>query len=208
MLYPFKDVERRFNAGYNEVYEFPRYNIRPTQKMPIVVQHDGKNELVMAQWGLTPAWMKGKVLFNTRDESVATKPFFNSLFKKYRCLIPADGFYEWQHIDGKKQPYRITLKSDPIFGFAGIYEMNKEKKLLQFSIITTEPNALVAKIHNRMPVIIPKESENKYINEESDADDLLKYLKPYPASQMESYPVSTLVNSSKNDGADVIKPLK
>lgn len=207
ILHPFREVGRHFNAGYNDVYEFPRYNARPTQNLPIVIQQEGKNKIVMANWGLTPVWMKGKVLFNTRDESVATKPYFSHKFNSSRCLVPADGFYEWMTVDGKKQPYRFVLKTKQIFGFAGIWEMNKDKKQLEFSIITTSPNKIVSKIHDRMPVIIPKQLEIEYLDVKSNPLNLLHFLKPYPPNLMAVYPVSTLVNSSKNDAPELIEPI-
>ncbi len=206
ILHPFREVGRHFNAGYNDVYEFPRFNARPTQNLPIVIEQQGKNKLVMASWGLTPSWMKGKVLFNTRDDSIATKPFFTHIFEQTRCLVPADGFYEWMNLGGKKQPYRFELKTKQIFAFAGIFIKNKETKGLQFSIITTTPNKLVEKVHNRMPVILPKSLEQTYINEDSNPLKLLHYLSPLPPNLMESFKVSTLVNSAKNDTPEIIKP--
>lgn len=208
IIHPFRELGRHFNAGYNEEFEQPRFNARPTQRLPIVVQHNGKNELIVANWGLMPSWMKGKVLFNTRDDSVATKPYFEHKFQQHRCLVPADGFYEWQTLAGKKQPYRFVLKTKEIFAFAGIWEEDKDTKQLHFSIITTTPNKLVEKIHNRMPVILPKVKEQEYLNTSANYLDLLKELKPYPPNLMEAYPVSTLVNSAKNDSEIIVKPIK
>ena len=205
VLHPFKEVGRHFNAGYNDSYEFPRYNVRPTQLFPIVMEHEGKVMLVNAVWGIQPVFMKGKMLFNTRDESVATKPYFERLFLKQRCLVPADGFYEWQHSGSKKIPYYFSLKGKDIFGFAGIWETNKELKQLEFSILTTEPNPLVATVHNRMPVIIPHQKELEYISPNQTAEELLKLLKPYPAKNMQMREVSTLVNSAKNETSDILK---
>jgi len=206
-LHPFKEVGRRFNAGYNDIYEFPRYNVRPAQNLPIVISDGKQNELVPATWGLSPAWAKGKLIFNTRDESVATKTYFERLFSGSRCLVPADGFYEWLSKDGKKFPFRFVLKTRDIFGFAGIFEPERNGKQMRFSIITTKPNELVKNIHDRMPVIIPREMEGYYVDPHTPSQKLFHFLKPYPAGLMEAYPVSTLVNSAKNDSPDIIKPI-
>jgi putative SOS response-associated peptidase YedK len=210
IIHPFRELGRRFNAGYNEVLEvhdLPRYNARPTQILPMVVNQNSSNLLEMSQWGLTPSFMEGKVLFNTRADSLATKVYFKRLYRTNRCLIPSDGFYEWATIENKKQPFRFSLKTKEIFAFAGIYTKNEKTKELNFSIITTEPNKLIAKVHNRMPVILTKKDEQAWIGQTNQPESLLKLLSPYPAHLMSAYPVSTLVNSPKNDQQDIIKPL-
>jgi len=169
----------------------PDHNLSPGREIPAVV-HEGRNRLVGFRWGLIPAWARdpliGNRMFNARAETIAEKPSFRDAFRRRRCLIPAEGFYEWQR-DGKvKKPFRFSLQSGQPFGFAGLHEtwISPEKKTIRTcTIITTEANELIQPIHDRMPVILPKEREASWMDPENrDAKALLSLLKPYPAAEM------------------------
>lgn len=191
----------------------PRYNVAPTQMIPVIRK---PGELTLARWGLIPSWAKdekiGYSLINARADGVADKPSFRSAFKRHRCLVVADGFYEWKKLDGKnKQPYFIHLKNDSPFAFAGLSEhWTKGKEPIDSAtIITTDPNSLMEKIHDRMPVILPKKSWQVWLDPEfSDRDELLKMLKAYPAKEMVATPVSTVVNNPRNEKAECIEPVE
>jgi putative SOS response-associated peptidase YedK len=190
------------------------YNVAPAQKVAIII-NDGQKRLVMARWGLVPSWAKdismGNKMINARSETITEKPSYRSAFKKRRCLVVADGFYEWQNVGGEKRPAYIRLKSGKPFGFAGLYELwnsPEGEEVTSCSIITTEANELMKPIHERMPVIMPKNREDEWLNTATeDRALLLGLLKPYPSSEMEAYPVSKRVNSPQNNSADCIKPL-
>jgi len=166
-------------------------NISPGQLVNAVV-HDVKNRLVNFRWGLIPSWAKdpsiGSKMFNARAETVYEKPSFRSAFKKRHCLIVADGFYEWQKLDKVKKPFYFSLESGKPFGFAGLYESwtSPDQKLIQTcTIITTDSNELIMPIHDRMPVILPKEGESLWLDPENqNREELLSLLKPYPSKEM------------------------
>ncbi len=195
----------------------PRYNIAPTQPVA-VVPNDGFNRLDYFTWGLVPSWAKdpniGSRMINARAETLAEKPSFRNAFKRRRCLILADGFYEWQVIPGQKskQPMYITLEDHRPFAFGGLWEIWKSpdgSEIYSCTIITTEPNPLMATIHNRMPLILPPESYTQWLNPNEQRPEALKsLLEPYPASQMAAYPVSSLVNSPANDTPELVEPLR
>lgn len=194
----------------------PRYNIAPSQPVA-VVPNDGKNQLDYYVWGLIPFWAKdptiGNRMINARAETLAEKPSFKHAFKRRRCLVIADGFYEWRQ-EGKglpKTPMYIQLESREPFAFAGLWEnwnATDGSQVLSCTIITTRPNLLVEKIHNRMPVIIPPDSYHAWLEPgEQEASRLSELLRPYPAAEMLAYPVSTYVNSPNNDSPDCILPV-
>jgi putative SOS response-associated peptidase YedK len=193
----------------------PRYNIAPTQPVA-VIPNDGKRAIDFFTWGLIPSWAKdpsiGSRLINARSETLAEKPSFRSAYRRRRCLILADGFYEWQAREGTKTkvPYYIRLESGDPFGFAGLWEQwfaPDGSEVKSCTIVTTEPNELVGKIHNRMPVILPAAAHQEWLDPgEKDPDSLQGLLKPYPALEMMAYPVATLVNSPANDWPDLIQP--
>ena len=195
----------------------PRYNIAPTQPVA-VVPNDGFNRLDFFTWGLVPSWAKdpniGSRMINARAETLAEKPSFRNAFKRRRCLILADGFYEWQVIPGQKskQPMYITLEDHRPFAFGGLWEIWKSpdgSEIYSCTIITTEPNPLMATIHNRMPLILPPETYTQWLNPNEQRPEALKsLLEPYPASQMSAYPVSSLVNSPGNDTPELVEPLR
>ncbi|MBN1148719.1 MAG: SOS response-associated peptidase [Anaerolineales bacterium] len=193
----------------------PRYNIAPSQPVA-VIPNDGKNRLDFFVWGLIPSWAKdpkiGNQLINARAETVAEKPSFRAAFRRRRCLILADGFYEWKKEAGQKTktPLLIRLKSGGPFAMAGLWESwhaPDGSNILSCTILTTQPNDLVKEIHNRMPVILPLESYPLWLDPGEAAPGQLEgLLKPYPASQMTAFPVSTLVNDPANDLAACIAP--
>ncbi len=167
-------------------------NIAPGQQVTTIVREEGRNRLVGCRWGLIPAWAKdpsiGNRMFNARAETVAEKPSFSRAFQKRRCLIAADGFYEWQKVDKARKPFRSSLKSGRPFGFAGLYEtwLSPDKTPLRTcTIITTEANELIRPVHDRMPVIVPGDREAFWIDPDNRRlQELLVLLKPYPASEM------------------------
>ncbi len=197
----------RFNIQSAPANLAPRYNVAPTQSMPVVVKQS-PNRLVMMRWGVVPAWAKdskpGAPLINARAETLAQKRSFRQLLTAQRCLVPASGFYEWQQSGDGKTPHYIHLKQQPLFAFAGLYERSVDSQGVEefsYTIITTAPNALMASIHNRMPVILRQEDEDAWLNpDETEPEKLLPLLQPYAAEEMEAYAVSRAVNSPRNDG--------
>jgi putative SOS response-associated peptidase YedK len=200
----------------------PRYNLAPTESVPILRRREGapadaadERELLLARWGLVPGWAKdlsiGARCINARAESIETTPAFRAAFTARRCLIPADGFYEWQATSEKrKQPWRIALADGGPFGFAGLWESWRAPEgqpVVSCSIVTCDANALLAPIHGRMPVILAPEDHAAWLAPETAPPALKALLKPYPAELMQVYRVSTLVNSSRNEGAELIAPV-
>jgi putative SOS response-associated peptidase YedK len=194
----------------------PRYNVAPTQMVPAVRLKPGtkKRELVMLKWGLIPAWAKdaaiGSQMIMARADTVADKPAFRDAFRRRRCLIVADGFYEWQKTNGKKQPYFIGLKDQNPFAFAGLWEQwkNPEDDVVEScALITTDANDIVRPIHDRMPVILqPKDYETWLDLENQDTMALQKLLQPYPGEAMMAYPVSPFVNNPRNEASRCVDP--
>ncbi|MBN2549751.1 MAG: SOS response-associated peptidase [Anaerolineales bacterium] len=193
----------------------PRYNIAPTQPVA-VVPNDGKNQLDYYLWGLIPSWAKdpqiGSRMINARAETLAEKPSFRSAFRRRRCLILADGFFEWQQVPGRKAklPMYIQLNSQQPFAFAGLWESWHSPdglRILSCTIITTQPNELMQGIHNRMPVILPPEAYPLWLDPgEPAASALQELLRPYPAGEMQARPVSYQVNNPANDSPECLAP--
>lgn len=193
----------------------PRYNIAPSQPVA-VIPNTGEFGLKFFRWGLIPAWAKdpaiGNRMINARAETLTEKPSFKAALKLRRCLILADGFYEWkQSATGKsKTPMYIRLASKKAFAFAGLWDMWKApdgSPIQSCTIITTQPNSLLATIHDRMPVIVPEEDYLKWLTPgEVDSIDISQLLIPYPADAMEAYPVSMTVNNPSNDSPSLITP--
>ena len=191
----------------------PRFNIAPTQGVPIVrLGEDGERHLSLVHWGLIPFWAKdaaiGNRMINARGDTVASKPAFRQSFIKRRCLIVADGFYEWQKTGGsKKQPFYIRLKNDRPFGFAGLWDRWKHDgtAIESCTIITTDANELMAPIHDRMPVIVPPDSYDVWLDPAvQDPERLQPLLTAYPAEELTAYPVSTVVNNPRNEQPECI----
>jgi putative SOS response-associated peptidase YedK len=193
-----------------------RYNIAPQQDILIV----GRTEEDLlrpgwARWGLVPFWARdpkiGQRMINARAESLLSKPAFRDALRARRCLIPADGFYEWRRVAGGKQPVRFHLADDRLFTFAGIWDRWKDAdgtSLFTCAIITTAPNDAVRPVHDRMPVIVPREAREAWLDPSADDDSLIGVLKPYPGTDLIGYAVSARVNSVANDDADCIEPFE
>lgn len=192
---------------------YPRYNIAPSQPVAIITNHEPK-QLTYVQWGLIPSWAKdpkiGNKLINARSETAAEKPSFRSAFKRRRCLIPADGFFEWSKQGKKKVPMYIHLDGNSVFAFAGLWETWHSPdggELQTCTILTTEPNELIKPLHHRMAVILEPDTYDTWLSpDELPADALMPLLTAYPADKMHVYPVSTQVNSPANDDPSVIEP--
>ncbi len=194
----------------------PRYNIAPGQSLPaIIADADGTRRIGPLRWGLVPSWAKeekvGYMMINARAETLADKPAFRKLLPSRRCILPADGFYEWRKLNkNEKQPYRITLKDKSLFSMAGLYDTwisPSGDKVNTCTIITTVPNELMQPIHDRMPVILPPEHVRHWLNKEiTDLSQLMQLLQPYSSEQMRLYPVNPLVGSVKNDSPACIEP--
>ena len=191
-----------------------RFNIAPTQPVAVVVNRDGVREFDAFRWGLIPAWAKdmkiGNRMINARGETVAEKPSFKRPLKSRRCLVLADGFYEWQKTPDGKVPTYIHLEDHQPFAFAGLWdrwESAEGDEVLSCTIITTEPNEVMAPIHNRMPVILPPDAIDVWLDPaQQSPDTLVPLLKPFPPESMQTYAVSRLVNSPANDVPDCILP--
>jgi putative SOS response-associated peptidase YedK len=210
-----KLCEAEFEKQEDELMLFPpNYNASPGQKLPVIT-NEAPNKIVNYRWGLIPFWAKdptiGYKLINARSESILEKPSFKNAFKKRRCLIPADGYYEWDKKGKEKKPYRITLKNGELFSFAGIWETWTDKSKNQirtFSIITTEANELTKKLHDRMPCILNLEQKSDWLDIDLPEEVASEMLKQYPSSKMKMYEVSPKVNSPKNNTPDLVKPVK
>jgi putative SOS response-associated peptidase YedK len=193
----------------------PRYNVAPTDQIPIVRvdPRDGERELAMARWGLVPGWMKEmpKVPhINARAETVHKLPLFREAFAKRRCLIPATGFFEWQKVADGKQPWRFVRQDLEPFAFAGIWEFARiaDKEILSACIIVGEPNPLVAAIHDRMPLILMPDDYDRWLNPMTATAALKAMLRPFDPELIKSYPVSRAVNSVKNDTEECIREIE
>ncbi|WP_066293870.1 SOS response-associated peptidase [Bacillus sp. FJAT-29937] len=192
----------------------PSYNVAPSQSVLSVINDGSKNRLGFLRWGLIPSWAKdekiGYKMINARAETLNEKPSFRHAYKNRRCLVIADSFYEWKrHDDKTKTPMRIKLKSDQLFAMAGLWEQWKSpqgKSVFTCSVITTTPNELVKDIHDRMPVILNPEDEKIWLNRTiTDTAYLDQLLKPLDKELMETYEVSSLVNSPKNNSVELIQ---
>jgi putative SOS response-associated peptidase YedK len=207
-----KRLAKEFNVA--EVPELePRYNIAPTQDILNIRQTEDEREAVFLKWGLVPSWAKditiGAKLINARSETITEKPSFREAFKKRRCIIPANGFYEWQRTGGRKQPFFFQMKDERPFGFAGLWEKWQGiggQVIESCTILTTEANEVLRPVHDRMPVILHSGDYELWLNEDVRKGEMLKeLLRPYPAEEMTSHPVSTAINSPSNQGATLIE---
>ena len=193
----------------------PTFNAAPQSTQPVVRldRDSGARSIALLRWGLIPYWAKdaklGYTTINARAEEVASKPAYRDAMKKRRCLVPADAFYEWQKIDAKqKRPFAIALKSGEPYAFAGLWERwaPKDGEALEtFTIVTTDPNALMEKIHNRMPVIVPVKDYDRWLDPGDPARPPIDLLRPYPAEKMEAWPVSGRVGNVRNDDASLLE---
>jgi putative SOS response-associated peptidase YedK len=201
--------------GYREQPNFPpRYNIAPTQPIPVVRREQGERHFALMRWGLIPSWVKDPkqfaLLINARIEGVVEKPSFRAAMKRRRCLIPADGFYEWQKQGKTKQPYFIRAKDSGPFAFDGLWETWTDRdggEIETAAIVTCAANKSIAPVHDRMPVIVPPENFDAWLDgDKIDAKQAAALAGPAPEDFLEAYEISTRVNSVKNDGAENLDP--
>jgi putative SOS response-associated peptidase YedK len=220
---PREDLEERFGATFEFDYE-PTYNAAPGQSLP-VIRNDDPDAFVRCSWGLVPGWADDPDdharPINARSETVADKPTFRESYECRRCLVPADGFYEWTGEAGAKTPYRVAFEDDRPFAMAGIWsawegirsqtalgefgsdgEDDRTRRVESFAVLTTDPNDVVADLHDRMAVILDPGDERRWLV----ADDPAEVLAPYPSEGMRAYPVSTRVNDPANDAPDLVEP--
>lgn len=189
----------------------PRFNIAPSQDILTVMSDGDQRTLVPARWGLIPSWSKeAKGFINARAETLESKPSFSESFATRRCLIPADGFYEWKRAGKAKQPYYFQLQDEETFYFAGIWDewRGGEESITSCAIITTTPNELLQTIHDRMPAILPAEVQEAWLSDDTQPMELLSFLNPFPATAMKSYPVSQQVNAATVENAQLVEPVE
>lgn len=193
----------------------PHYNIAPGSTNPVIIQN-GRVEAVMMQWGLVPHWARDIKTAarpaNARAEGLAEKPVFAELLHTRRCLVPASGFFEWKQEGGRKVPFYFSVKEEPVFAFAGLYDIWRNPTgamLVTYTIITTAPNPLMAPVHDRMPAILRPDDEIRWVSKDPlAAGDLSRMLAPYPPEEMAVRPVSERVNNATVDDPRVIEPVR
>jgi len=210
IISPIEVIAEEFNIDNPQMTVKPNYNISPSQNMLVIIKQESR-KLMTCKWGFIPSWAKdpaiGHKMINARAETIASKPAFRSAYKKQRCLIVADGFYEWEKTEKGKTPYYIHLKSGRPFGLAGIYNRwvaDNGEGILTCSIITTNANELISPVHDRMPVIIPKDSIDAWLSDEANPSTMLR---PYPSEAMDLYQISTRVNDPKHNSPDLLEPV-
>jgi putative SOS response-associated peptidase YedK len=209
---PKKTLAKEFQVEEMPELE-PRYNIAPTQDILSIRQSEDGREAAMLKWGLVPSWAKdssmGAKLINARSETVSEKPSFREAFKKRRCIIPADGFYEWARSERRKQPFFFRMQDEHLFGFAGLWEQWKgegDQVINSCTILTTEANELLQPVHDRMPVILHPDDYELWLDADMRQLEFVKeLLRPFPGAEMISYPVSPSINSPLNQGAQLIE---
>jgi len=204
-------IKERFGVTVRSAIYKARYNCAPTQKLAII-SNESPDELSLYRWGFIPFWAKdisiGNKLINAKSETILEKPSFRNSFKSKRCLVLSDGFYEWRK-GTVKTPFRIMRRDGSAFAMAGIWDKwtNPEgEEIRSFAILTTTPNSLMEKIHDRMPVILDRDAEKRWI-EDSSSETLLELMKPCASSSLVAYPVSTLINSPRYDSPEIFEPV-
>ena len=210
-------LAERFEAPADEIEDRPRYNIAPTQPVLTVREKDGQKsrQFTTMRWGLIPAWAKdmsiGTRTLNARSETITKTPAFRESILTKRCLIPADGFYEWRKMGTVKQPYCFEVGEGEIFAFAGLWDewTSPDGEVIEScTILTTGPNSLVSDLHDRMPVIVPPDKYDLWLDPDiTDFEAIRDILKPYDPELMRRYPVSTRLNNSRNDDAESAAPV-
>jgi putative SOS response-associated peptidase YedK len=208
------DIAERFDVEPPKQTVKPNFNAAPGQFMPVITEAEGVRSLEIMKWGLVPVWAKdekmGYKLINARAETLFAKNMWKSAVTKRRCLIPATSFYEWKGESGDKVPFAIHPSDIDLFAFAGVWESWHSpagETLHSYSIITTEPNNEMASIHNRMPVILQKDEENKWLNAGQDQSAIESFLHPYHDDGLEIYEVSRDVNSVRNNDGHLVLPI-
>jgi putative SOS response-associated peptidase YedK len=211
-----EDIADRFDAGNFSMHLSPTFNAAPAQDLPVVIETDGgEREIRLMHWGLLPRWNKpggnAPEPINARAETIVEKPMFRSLVKSKRCIVPVSGYYEWRKEGSSKQPYYISVPSEPILGLAGLYDELTEpdgKTIASYTIITTPPNAISGLIHNRMPAILARESEEEWLSKEvTDGHQVERLLVPFEAAEMVAWPVSKAVGKVENNSPALIEPI-
>jgi putative SOS response-associated peptidase YedK len=213
--FEFSDIQVRWNLDRDLPLYKPRFNVAPetSPNIPVIVRRQGGNEFRLMRWGLIPYWAAdpsvGNRMINARAETLTELPSFKHLVDHRRCIIPADGFYEWRKEGRRKVPMWVHLKSGEPFGLAGLWDQWRKpdgKKVESFTIITTEPNDLIEPIHNRMPVILRREDEEQWLDaSRTSFAKAWSLLEPLPAELMDAHDVSSIVNSAKYDGPECIQ---
>jgi putative SOS response-associated peptidase YedK len=201
---------------YREQPNFPpRYNVAPTQPVPIVRLMEGERAFALVRWGLVPSWVKDPRAFtlviNARGESVNEKPAFKNAMRRRRCLFPADGFYEWKRTGEHKQPYFVRLKGGGPLAFAGLWESwmgRNGEEMETAAIVTTTASRAIAHIHDRMPVIVSPQAFDLWLDPQVDGETAASLIAPTPDAQLEFFPVSSAVNRTANDTPDLVAPLR
>jgi len=209
------EIKLDLKIDWDEIGDYrPRWNAAPTSKLPVVVSKNGERTLTLMRWGLVPSWAKdikiGSSTFNARAEGIETRPAFRAAWKSgHRCLVVADGYYEWRQVD--KQPFAVALGSRRPMTFAGLWDTWRApdgETLKSFTIITTQSNAFLRQLHDRMPVLIAREHWAGWLGEAAASESHLKaMLKPYPGAAMTYWPVDKRVGNVRNDTADLFAPL-
>ena len=213
-----KELEKRFHASfYSDELErynpLPNYNVAPSHMHPVITNQD-KDHFRYMRWGLIPFWAKdekiGYKMINARVETIDEKPSFKNAFIKRRCIVPFDGFYEWQKLDnGKKQPYRIQVMDQEIFSIAGLWEKwvsPDGNDIFSFTLITQAANNFMKRIHDRMPAILTQEEERLWLEDGISTDELLKLIKPFADNRLKAYQVDPRVGNVRNNDPELIKP--
>ena len=208
------EYQQRFGFSKGQAGYAPRFNLAPGQEALAVLAGERGRRGEMLRWGLVPSWAKqervGYRMINARAETVSEKPAFRGPFQRTRCLIPADGFFEWAPAPGGKQPYFLARKDREPFALAGLWDQwtgPQGDKLKSFTILTTQANQVVEPIHERMPVMLSLEDEGSWLEPETSPEQLAKLLRPYAARDMRAWPVSRLVNSAASEGPELIEPV-
>jgi putative SOS response-associated peptidase YedK len=211
-------IEQHFDSVSGEEDWIPRYNIAPTQPIPVIRQNPKEpvRQLSLMRWGLIPSWSKDSSgaarMINARSETASTKPAFRDAMKSRRCLIPADGFYEWMRMEKTKQPYCFEVGESELFAFAGLWDRWKDPNgnwMKTCSILTTSPNAVTQAVHDRMPVILDPDAYDLWLDPGmTNVDAASDLLKPFDAQQMRGFPVSTRINHVANDDEECSKPVE
>jgi putative SOS response-associated peptidase YedK len=208
-------VQQAFDLATLPILQ-PRYNIAPTQPVPVITSEKPR-ELTIVSWGLIPSWSKdasgASKLINARAETVEEKPSFRAAFKYRRCLIPADGFFEWQSVEdsSKKKPQFIYVGEREVFAFAGLWERWQSPggdEVQTCTILTTEPNQKIQRLHHRMAVILDKDDYAAWLSPDSKPDELKHLLRAYPEERINLYEISTLVNNARIDTPDILQPVQ
>ena len=207
-------VENRFQVILDKDSYRERFNAAPGQPLPVITNLE-PGKLQYFRWGLIPHWAKdpktGYRLINARAESILQKPSFRSPMQHYRCLVPADSYYEWQQSPAGKTPFRILMQDETAFAMAGLWSVWKDaegRPVQTFTIITLAANGLVHEIHDRMPAILLKEKEHIWLDPNLSAKEATNLLQPYPANEMKAYPVSDRVNKAINDDRELLNAIR